>query len=49
MSEHDIRVRLERLVDSWMKATPTERAGLIHEKIRLEELLDQVRAEAKGA
>lgn len=44
MSEHDIRERLERLVDSWLKATPAEKAGLLHEKIRLEDLLDEARS-----
>lgn len=44
MSERDILQRLENLVDRWIKATPTERAGLVHEKIRLEELLDEVRS-----
>lgn len=44
MSEHDIRERIERLVDQWLKATPAERASLIHEKIRLEDLLHEVRS-----
>lgn len=48
MSERDIQNRLESLVDRWIKASPTERMTLIHEKIRLEEMLDNVRAEAKA-
>ncbi len=43
VSEADIRSRLESLIDRWMKATPAERMLLIHEKIRLEEMLDQAR------
>lgn len=45
MSEQDIRNRIESLVDRWIKASPSERMMLIHEKIRLEELLDKVTAE----
>lgn len=41
MSEQDIRARLEGLVDRWIKASPAERMALIHEKIRLEEMLDK--------
>ncbi len=41
MSENDIRVRLEGLVDRWIKASPAERMLLIQEKIRLEEMLDK--------
>jgi hypothetical protein len=43
MSESDIRVRLERLVDRWRKATASERIVLVHEKMRLEEMLDDLR------
>ena len=49
MSERDIRVRLEGLVDRWIKATPSERMVLVQEKIRLEELLEAARKEAKLA
>lgn len=42
MSEKDIRNRLETLVDRWIKASPAERVGIIQEKIRLEEMLDQL-------
>lgn len=42
MSEQDIKARLESLVDRWIKASPTERTLLIHEKIRLEEMLDRM-------
>lgn len=49
MSEHDIRERLERLIDRWLRATPAERAILIHEKLRLEDLLDEVKKTAKSA
>lgn len=45
MSENDIRERLERLIDRWIKASPSERMELVHEKIRLEEMLDQARTE----
>lgn len=41
MKEREIRERLESLVDRWLKATPAERRALIHEKIRLEEMLDK--------
>lgn len=41
MSEQDIRARLEGLVDRWLKATPAERMSLVHEKIRLEEMLEK--------
>ncbi|HEY8346880.1 MAG TPA: hypothetical protein VIL07_06315 [Symbiobacteriaceae bacterium] len=41
MSEREIRARLESLVDRWLKASPAERLQLIHEKIRLEEMLDE--------
>ncbi len=44
MSEQDILLRLENLVDRWMRATPAEKAMLVHEKIRLEEMLDQARS-----
>lgn len=44
MSEHDILVRLENLVDRWMRATPAEKTVLVHEKMRLEEMLDQARS-----
>ncbi|MDF2628241.1 MAG: hypothetical protein K0R39_2072 [Symbiobacteriaceae bacterium] len=49
MSERDIRVRLEGLVDRWIKATPSERIVLVQEKIRLEELLEAARKEEKFA
>ena len=49
MTEREILDRLERLVDRWIKATPSERAMLLHEKIRLEDLLHDARTEAKGA
>lgn len=42
MSEQDIKARLESLIDRWIKASPTERMMLIHEKIRLEEMLDKM-------
>ncbi len=48
MSERDILNRLEGLVDRWLRATPEERTVLVHEKIRLEDLLDRTRAEAKN-
>jgi hypothetical protein len=48
MSEQDIRVRLEGLVDRWIKASPAERMLLVHEKIRLEEMLDKAHSEAKA-
>jgi len=44
MDEREIRERLESLVDRWMKASPSERKQLVHEKIRLEELLEQLNA-----
>jgi len=45
MSERDIKARLESLVDRWIKASPAERMHLIHEKIRLEEMLDELSEE----
>lgn len=48
MSENDIRVRLEGLVDRWIKATPAEKATLVNEKIRLEDMLDKMQAETKA-
>lgn len=48
MSENDIRLRLEGLVDRWIKATPAEKTVLVHEKIRLEEMLDKLQTEAKA-
>lgn len=48
MSEQDIKARLEGLIDRWIKATPEERALLLHEKIRLEEMLEQALAEKVG-
>jgi len=47
VSERDILNRLEGIVDRWLRATPAERTVLVHEKIRLEELLDRTRAEEK--
>jgi len=44
MSERDIRARLEGLVDRWIKASPAEKMQLVQEKIRLEEMLEQVQA-----
>ena len=44
MSENDIRIRLEGLVDRWIKASPAERMQLVHEKIRLEEMLEQAQS-----
>lgn len=41
MTEQNIKARLESIVDRWIKATPSERMVLIHEKIRLEEMLDK--------
>lgn len=49
MTETDIRERLEALVDRWIKASPAEKPSLVQEKIRLEELLDSIRAEARQA
>lgn len=46
MKEREIRERLESLIDRWIKATPAERRALIHEKIRLEEMLEKEAAEA---
>lgn len=48
MSEQDIKRRLENLVDRWIKATPSERITLIHEKIRLEEMLDKLSSVKAG-
>jgi hypothetical protein len=48
MSETDIRARLEGLIDRWMKASPDERMVLVHEKIRLEDMLHKVQAEANA-
>ena len=45
MSESDIRARLEGLVDRWMKASPAEKTILVHEKIRLEEMLARIQAD----
>lgn len=45
MSENDIRARLEGLIDRWIKASPAEKMVLVHEKIRLEEMLARVRSE----
>jgi hypothetical protein len=47
MSERDIKIRLERLVDRWMNAAPGERTALVREKIRLEEMLEQTRQQSK--
>lgn len=47
MSENDIRARLEGLVDRWIKASPSEKMILVQEKIRLEEMLDKMRTQAK--
>lgn len=49
MSERDIRARLENLIDRWIKATPAERMQLVHEKIRLEEMLENLQKQAKLA
>ncbi|HYF96041.1 MAG TPA: hypothetical protein VD969_27830 [Symbiobacteriaceae bacterium] len=49
MSERDIRNRLEGLVDRWIKATPAERMVLVQEKIRLEEMLENLQKQAKLA
>ncbi|HWI61056.1 MAG TPA: hypothetical protein VNT75_04395 [Symbiobacteriaceae bacterium] len=46
MSERDIRARLESLIDRWIKATPAERMMLVHEKIRLEEMLENLQKQA---
>jgi hypothetical protein len=46
MSERDIKDRLETVVDRWIKASPAERMQLIQEKIRLEEMLEALKAEA---
>lgn len=48
MSEQDIKARMELLIDRWIKASPTERTELIHEKIRLEELLEKTTAARVG-
>jgi hypothetical protein len=48
MSEHDIRMRLESLVDRWIKASPSERLSLVLEKIRLEEMLEQINDPTKA-
>lgn len=48
MSENDIRVRLEGLIDRWIKATPAEKTTLVHEKIRLEDMLEKMKLEAKA-
>jgi hypothetical protein len=48
MSEQDIKNRLESLVDRWIKATPSERMLLIHEKIRLEEMLEKAASAKVG-
>lgn len=48
MSESDIRARLENLVDRWINANPTERLTLIQEKIRLEEMLEQLHVRARA-
>jgi hypothetical protein len=48
MSETDIRARIEGLIDRWIKASPEERLVLVHEKIRLEELLDRVQNESRA-
>lgn len=48
MSERDIRIRLESLVDRWIEASTTEKVSLVHEKIRLEEMLEQIRSQAKA-
>lgn len=48
MSEQDIKARLESLVDRWIKATPAERMLLIHEKIRLEEMLEKATSTKVG-
>lgn len=47
MNEREIIKRLEAVIDRWLRATPAERSLLLHEKIRLEDLLERVRAEAK--
>lgn len=47
MSEHELKVRLERIVDQWIGAEPGERARLLREKIRLEEMLEETRRERK--
>jgi hypothetical protein len=49
MSERELKQRLERIVDQWINAQPGERARLIREKIRLEEMLEQTRREAQRA
>jgi hypothetical protein len=48
MSERAIQIRLESIVDRWIKASITEKMSLVHEKIRLEELLEYVRTQAKA-
>lgn len=48
MSERDIKIRLERLVDRWIEASTAEKVSLVHEKIRLEEMLEYVRSQAKA-
>ena len=45
MSEKDIRARIEGLIDRWMKASPAERMVLVHEKIRLEDMLARVKTD----
>lgn len=42
MTYTDIQERLDHLVDRWLKASPTEKNSLIHEKIRLEEMLEEM-------
>jgi len=49
VSERDIRARLEGLIDRWIKASPAERMLLVHEKIRLEEMLENLQKQAKLA
>ncbi|MGE5673236.1 MAG: hypothetical protein ACM3XM_05055 [Mycobacterium leprae] len=45
MAEKEIRDRLESLIDRWIKASPAEKAALVQEKIRLEEMLAQERSQ----
>lgn len=47
MSERELKVRLERIVDQWIGAEPGEKARLIREKIRLEEMLEETRRASK--
>jgi len=44
MTDQEIRTRLESLVDRWLKASAAERMQLLHEKIRLEEMLEEADA-----